>query len=201
MELPDVPDGTDYKFRGISFSSWPTSSDCSVFAIRNYGIDEVFISFIKRGDETWTCGILDNVYLPPGKKDIAYEPTLNCPIFSRGAFYCLNLSGALGVFKFEENGIAWDILSMVPRSTCGFINKSYLVELEGKLLSVLLGHFGKWVRIFRLDMSEMVWVEVENLGQHALFISNTSCIATVAPTSQMENKIYFPRLHNEGILF
>ncbi|KAI3849668.1 hypothetical protein MKW98_026582 [Papaver atlanticum] len=188
IKLPDIPDGTDYSFRGISFSSLPTSSDCSVFAISNYGIDE-------------TCGILDNNYLPPGKKDIAFEPTLNCPVFSGGAFYCLDLNGALGVFKLAENGITWDILSMVPRPTCGFIYKSYLVELEGKLLSILLGYFGKWVRIFRLDMSAMVWVKVEDLGRHVVFISNTSCIATVSPTSRMENKIYFPRLQNEKVLF
>ncbi|KAI3849663.1 hypothetical protein MKW98_026577 [Papaver atlanticum] len=183
IKLPDLPDDTDYTFRGFSFSSLPTSSDCSVFAISNYKVDEVCIAFIKRGDETWTCGILDNVYLPPGKKDIVFEPTLNCPVFS------------------EENGITWDILSMVPRPTCGFIYKSYLVELEGNLLSILLGHFGKWVRIFRLDMSAMVWVKVEDLGRHVVFISNTSCIATVAPTSRMENKIYFPRLQNEKVLF
>ncbi|XP_026413648.1 F-box/kelch-repeat protein At1g57790-like isoform X2 [Papaver somniferum] len=201
VKLPDLPDDNNYQFRGISFSSLPTSSDCSVFAISNYRTDEVSIAFIKRGDEMWTCDILDNVYLPPGKKDIAFEPTLNCPVFSRGAFYCLDLNGSLGVFKLEENGITWDILSMVPRPTCGFIYKSYLVELEGKLLSVLLGHFGKWVRIFRLDMSAMVWVEVEDLGRHVVFISNTSCIATVAPTSRMENKIYFSRLQNEKVLF
>ncbi|XP_026412744.1 uncharacterized protein LOC113308499 isoform X2 [Papaver somniferum] len=200
IKLPDLPEDYEYRYRGISFSSLPTSSDCTVFAISNYRKDEVCIAFIKRGDETWTCDILDNVYLPPSKKDIAFEPTLNCPVFFHGGFYCLDLSGTLGVFKLE-NRTTWEILSMVRRPNCGFIYESYLVELDGKLLSVLLGHYGKWVRIFRLDLSEMVWVEVEHLGRHVLFISDTSCVATVAPTSRMENKIYFPRLQNEKVLF
>ncbi|XP_026450460.1 uncharacterized protein LOC113350527 isoform X2 [Papaver somniferum] len=199
IKLPDLP--SNYQFRGISFSSLPTSSDCVVFAISNFANDSVFISFIKRGDEFWTySNQYDNVYLPPNRTNMDFEPSLNSPIFYKGAFYCLDVNGTLGVFTLE-NGTRWEVLSMVPPPNCDFIYKSYLVELEGKLLSVLLGHYGKWVRVFRLDMTEMVWVEVKHLGRLVLFISNTSCMATIAPTSRMENRIYFPRLQNEGILF
>ncbi|OVA04481.1 Protein of unknown function DUF295 [Macleaya cordata] len=53
----------------------------------------------------------------------------------------------------------------------------------------------------RLDFSKMVWVKVESLGKHMLFISNTSSLSAIAPDSRMENKIYFARLHGEEILF
>ncbi|XP_026450464.1 uncharacterized protein LOC113350531 isoform X2 [Papaver somniferum] len=200
IKLPDLPVDHPYQYRGISFSSLPTSSDCAVFAISDWMVDSVSITFIKRGEKMWTSDIFDTVCLPPNRTNMDFEPSLNSPIFYKGAFYCLDLNGTLGVFT-ENDDIKWKVLSMVPPPNCDFIYKNYLVELEGKLLSVLLGHYGKWVRMFRLDMSEMVWIEVEHLGRHVLFISNTSCIATIAPTSEMENKIYFPRLQNKGILF
>ncbi|KAI3987775.1 hypothetical protein MKX01_028509 [Papaver californicum] len=133
VRLPDLPDGCF--FSGISFSSLPTSSDCIVF-----GIDK----FVPDGD--WTNDIYNNIYSPPNKNNLEFEPNFNNPVFYRGAFYCLDLNGTLGVFKLE-NGISWEILAMVTRPNCN-------------LLCVLLGRLGKWVRVFRLNGNEMVWVEV-----------------------------------------
>lgn len=75
------------------------------------------------------------------------------------------------------------------------------MECGGELLSVYLGNFGEWVRVFRLDMPESVWLEVKHLGKHMLCISTASCISALAPNCRMENKIYFPRLHNGEILY
>ncbi|KAI3877676.1 hypothetical protein MKW98_020157 [Papaver atlanticum] len=198
LDLPDVDTG--YLFQGICFSSLPTSSDCTVFAISSNTMDTVYVSYIKRGDEMWTYSIVASVYSPPNRINMKFEPALNSPIFYNGGFYCLDMNRTLGVFTLE-NGTEWEVLSMIPRPNLDLIYTSYLVKFEGQLLSVLLGHYGKWVRLFRLDLDEMVWIEVEHLGRHMLFISSTSCIATIAPTSEMENKIYFPRLQNEGILY
>ncbi|KAI3975182.1 hypothetical protein MKX01_020583 [Papaver californicum] len=204
IKLPDLPDNYDNiirsRFSGISFSSLPTSSDCTVFAFDKPLGDNVSIFFIKRGEEHWRYVSFDGTYSTPNKKLVEFDTGLNNPVFYNGAFYCLDLNGALGVSKQENGIISWEVLAMLPRPNCEFIYESYLCE--GKLLCVLLGHLGKWVRIFRLSNTRMVWVEVENLGQHMLCVSITSCISAVAPTSQMKNKIYFPRLsHEEGILF
>ncbi|GKV27780.1 hypothetical protein SLEP1_g36911 [Rubroshorea leprosula] len=48
---------------------------------------------------------------------------------------------------------------------------NFLLECDGKLLSVTVARLGKWLRIFRLDDSETVWVEVENLGNYTLYVS------------------------------
>ncbi|XP_026406553.1 F-box/kelch-repeat protein At1g57790-like isoform X1 [Papaver somniferum] len=187
---------------GISFSSLPTSSDCNIFVFDKPLGREVSISFINLREEDWlgSHGSFDGSYLASNKKLVEFDTNLNNPTFYNGAFYCLDRNGILGVSKQENGIISWEVLAMVPRPNCEFIYESYLVECEGKLLCVLLGHLGKWVRIFRLNNTRMVWAEVENLGQHMLCISNTSCISAVAPTSKMENKIYFSRLHEEGIL-
>ncbi|XP_026423043.1 uncharacterized protein LOC113318960 [Papaver somniferum] len=196
--LPDLPD--DCNLSGISFSSLPTSSDCIVFGIDRFVQETVEITFIRRGDEDWKNYHCNNIYLPPIKTKLGFEPNFNSPVFHRGAFYCLDLNGTLGVFKLE-NGTSWEILAMVAQPKCEFIYKSFLVECESNLLCVLLGRLGKWVRIFRLNNDAMVWVEVKHLGRHMLFISHTSSISAIAPTVQMENKIYFPRLHDDGIIF
>ncbi|KAI3944715.1 hypothetical protein MKW98_021173 [Papaver atlanticum] len=180
VRLPNMPHSD---FTGISFSSLPTCSDCQVFAI-----DKELI-------------VDQNVYLPPNKINMKFELTLNNPVFYNGRFYCLDSNGALGVFKYENSNMSREILSMITPPNCGFIYNSYLVECDGKLLSVLLGRLGHWVRIYKLNETIMVWTEVKHLGRHMLFLSTTSCISAIAPTSQMENKIYFPRLHNEGILY
>lgn len=145
VRLPDLPD--DCNFSGISFSSLPTSSDCIVFGIDRFVPETVEITFIRRGDKDWKNYHYDNIYLPPIKTKLGFEPNFNSPVFHRGAFYCLDLNGTLGVFKLE-NGTSWEILAMVAQPKCEFIYKSFLVECEGNILCVLLGRLGKWVRIF-----------------------------------------------------
>ncbi|XP_026379708.1 F-box/kelch-repeat protein At1g57790-like [Papaver somniferum] len=179
------------------------SKDCVVFGIcQRVGSEtsDIFTFFSKRGDDRWINDSFPSSYLPPDGKMMKFEVDFNNPVFYRGAFYCLDNNGTLGVSTIEHSS-SWEILATVTRPKCECIYKTFLVECEGKLLSVLLGHLGKWVRVFRLNDADMVWVEVKHLGRHMLFISNTSCISAIAPTGQMENKIYFPRLHNEGILY
>ncbi|OVA04445.1 Protein of unknown function DUF295 [Macleaya cordata] len=196
IQLPDLPDDLCYVFSGIACSSLPTSSDCVVFAITQYPNDGVLIFIIARGDTFWTVRDYQNTNLP---RHVEYLPCLNSPVFYNGAFYCLDYNGSLGVFNIE-GGFTWKVLPK-PQAHFNSIYPSFLVECEGKLLSVDVGHVGKSVRIFKLDFSKMVWVKVESLGKNMLFISDTSCFSATAPHSRMENKIYFPRLHDEQILF
>ncbi|OVA08173.1 Protein of unknown function DUF295 [Macleaya cordata] len=194
IQLPDLPDDENYGFSGISFSSLPTCSDCVVFASPDIDSVSISILFISRGDDSWRSYIINYNKLPLKEKCM---PCRNNPVFYNGVFYCLDYKGALGAFDLNDDDYTWKFLDN-PQRPCNSIYQSFLVECEGKLLSVFLGHLGKWVRIFRLDFSRMVWVEVESLGRHMLFVSHTSCLSTVAPDNQMKNKIYFPRFHGEG---
>ncbi|OVA04496.1 Protein of unknown function DUF295 [Macleaya cordata] len=194
IQLPDLQQG--YDFPGISFSSTPTSSDCVVFAIAQWNENDISILSIARGNDIWRSSIYLNTNLP---SYVDFIPCLNNPVFYGGAFYCLDYNGALGVFNLKD-GFVWKILVKSQRQF-NDVYPSFLVECDGKLLLVDLGPLGKSIGIFRLDFSKMVWVKVESLGKHVLFISNTSCLSATAPRSFMENKIYFPRLHGDGILF
>ncbi|XP_026451766.1 F-box/kelch-repeat protein At1g57790-like [Papaver somniferum] len=198
--LPDVPD--NYALGGMSFSSVPTSRDCVVIAISNWweltGNNEISFLVTKLGKSAtgWT---IYRFNYEEYSLEYNFMPCVNNPVFYNGAFYCLDYNGMLGVFNMKGD-FSWKVLSKSLKQFGGFY-PSYLVECDDKLLLVNLGHCGKSVDIYRLDDSEMVWVKLNSLGKHALFISNTSSFSAVAPRSCMENNIYFPRLYGGRILY
>ncbi|KAI3956861.1 hypothetical protein MKX01_000895 [Papaver californicum] len=198
IRLPDLPD--DYTLGGMSFSSLPTSPDCVVIAISNWHEWEhnnSYISFLVtelvKNSTGWTARqfIYESLWEPC---TICYSlnefmPCINNPVFYKRDFYCLDYDGI------------WKVLSKSLKQFSSFFS-SYLVECDDKLLLVSLGQSGKWVDVYRLDDdSEMVWVKMNSLGKHALFISYTSSLSVIPPRSCMENKIYFPRSYGERILY
>ncbi|XP_026419681.1 F-box/kelch-repeat protein At1g57790-like [Papaver somniferum] len=196
IRLPDFPDvGRALFLSGMSFSSSPTCPDCVVFALERIDGNEISIYAIKRGSRHWRYLVRENL-------DGSFVPSFNNPVFFRTRFFCLDYSGTLGCCvvndKNNNNGLDWTIYTdQLKRFDDAF--PSYLVECDGDLLLVNIGPIGETVGVFGLDWTNKVWVKVESLGKHMLFISNTSsCSAIAPPNSQMENKVYFPRLHKDG---
>ncbi|KAI3908734.1 hypothetical protein MKW98_029284 [Papaver atlanticum] len=197
--LPDLPD--NYVLGGMSFSSIPTSRDCLVIAISNWfeisGYNEINFLVTRPGKSATYWDVYDFDY--EGYTEDNSMPCINNPVFYNGAFYCLDYNGMLGVFSMKSFP-SWTVLSKSLKQFGGFY-PSYLVECDEKLLLVNLGQSGKSIDVYRLDDSEMVWVKLNSLGKHALFVSYTSSFSAVAPRSCMENKIYFSRLYSERILY
>lgn len=98
------------------------------------------------------------------------------PTFHNGLFYCLSDNGMLGVIKLTERGASWKEFN-TSQSPCTDAINSFIVECKGNQLSVFEGPFGKWVRVFQLNESTMTWTKVESLGNHMLFVGNTSFYA------------------------
>ncbi|XP_026378185.1 F-box/kelch-repeat protein At1g57790-like [Papaver somniferum] len=200
IRLPDVPDG--YALGGMSFSSVPTSGDCVVIVISNwfpyFSSNDFYFLVTEPGKRATDWNIYQFRYKSHYIND--FMPCINNPVFHNGVFYCLDYNGMLGVFDVKKGDRGWEVLSKSLKQFSNFY-PSYLVECDEKLLLVNVGQSGKSVDIYRLDDSEMVWVKLNSLGKHALFISYTSSFSVVAPRSCMENKIYFPRLHGESILY
>ncbi|KAI3939926.1 hypothetical protein MKW98_029702 [Papaver atlanticum] len=212
IRLPDLPD--DYVLGGMSFSSTPTSRNCVVIAITNWCpwsdvSGEAKISFLlcdlHRSLSDWTPHSstykydtrTHDHYMQAKRRD--FMPCINNPVFYNGAFYCLDYNGLLGVF-YMKGDFCWEILSKSLGQFNG-IYPSFLVECDEKLLLVNLGQSGKSTEVYSLDESEMAWVKLKSLGKHAIFISYTSSFSAIAPRSFMENKIYFPRLYGEKVLY
>ncbi|KAI3950138.1 hypothetical protein MKW98_008583 [Papaver atlanticum] len=186
IQLPELPRGC--VIAGVTFSSLPTCSDCVVFGIAQQNQEEISIYTIKRGADSWRILSFQNSDLEK------YMPTFNEPVFHKGAYFVVDFNGTLGVY----NEGSWKILEK-PRGYSNSAYVSFLVECEDELLLVPILGFS--VTVFRLDSLEMVWQKVESLGKHMLFINFYACLSAVAPKSCMENKVYFPRLHDERILY
>ncbi|XP_026431853.1 F-box/kelch-repeat protein At1g57790-like [Papaver somniferum] len=197
IRLPNFPDvGHMLYLSGMSFSSSPTSPDCAVFAIQPMKRNAISIYAIKRGScAYWRYRVLRNL-------DGSFVPCFNNPVFFRMEFFCLDYSGTLGRCVIDDedsnNGLHWGVSSK-PLKQFNDAFPSYLVECDGNLLLVNVGPVGETVGVFNLDWTNKVWAKIESLGRHMLFISNTSSFSAIAPpNSQMENKVYFPRLHKDG---
>ncbi|KAI8552815.1 hypothetical protein RHMOL_Rhmol06G0297400 [Rhododendron molle] len=173
----------------FGFSSSPSSSKCVVVVIScYYGI------YISRSrEEEWSHFELKGFELR----------FMSIPIFANGAFYFLNRNGGLRVFRLEgsddNDGCSWKILENTP-TPCKSFNRNFLAECDGKLLSIFITDLGKRVEIFKLNRSTLVWERVHSLGNHTLYISHSSALSIQANTPKMEDKIYLPRLCEQGIV-
>lgn len=131
--------------------------------------------------------------------------TMNIPLynisiaFHNGLYYYLTRIGVLGfVEEIAGRYERWnEFACQVP---CTAYINNFLVECDGNLLSVFEGPYGKWVQVYKFNESTMTWIKVENLQNHMLFVGRTS-FSAVPNISGMENKIYFPRLYDQNILF
>ncbi|KAK6269636.1 hypothetical protein POUND7_006741 [Theobroma cacao] len=184
--VPFPKDDIPYRFftSFMGFSCYPTSSDCLVVVFGQKFYQKVYLSYTRLGGQGWT--------------DVDFHSSMdfvfceNSPVFYQGAFYCLGRGGNLGVLQFTAGEVTWRVL-LKPTRPCSSYHQNFLVECNGKLLSVFVGEFGKGVRVFKLNHSPMAWIEVESLGHYMIYISRSSSLAAMATAPGMENKIYFPR--------
>ncbi|EOY12366.1 Uncharacterized protein TCM_030890 [Theobroma cacao] len=56
-------------------------------------------------------------------------------------------------------------------------------------------------RVFEFDYSSRAWHKVRDLGNYMFFVSTPSSFSMVAKTPGMENKIYFPKIKGEEIVY
>ncbi|KAK6230244.1 hypothetical protein QUC31_001762 [Theobroma cacao] len=184
--VPFPKDDIPYRFftSYMGFSCYPTSSDCLVVVFGQKFYQKVYLSYTRLGGQGWT--------------DVDFHSSMdfvfceNSPVFYQGAFYCLGRGGNLGVLQFTAGEVTWRVL-LKPTRPCSSYHQNFLVECNGKLLSVFVGEFGKGVRVFKLNHSPMAWIEVESLGHYMIYISRSSSLAAMATAPGMENKINFPR--------
>ncbi|GLT85874.1 hypothetical protein SLE2022_040470 [Rubroshorea leprosula] len=188
--LPDMLHNCD-SVVNCCFSTSPESSDCIlVLACTENGI-EFDIDYIFLEDREWLNFLAFNT------GDGFCLTDSNTPVFHDGTFFFLGKEGNLGVFEDFE---VFDVLQN-PQCPCNSFCESYLLESKGKLLSVFVGSFGEWVRIFSLDISEMAWIELQDIGNQTLYVSRFSSFSMTATTPDMRNKVYFPRFSGNNPVY
>ncbi|KAL5698568.1 hypothetical protein ACHQM5_029592 [Ranunculus cassubicifolius] len=180
IDLPDLP--RDFAFNGLSFSCSPTSSDCIIFGAHSLATDKVDICYLRLGEDDWTSVQFKNstrIFLCDAN-----------PVFLNGRFYCLSYEQHLGIFDMEYGMCNWTVLCTTQPCKSG--DQNYLVQYDGKLLSIFVGPKGKWVNIHEFDILQNKWWHVTELSDKMLFVSRRTSIAMKAVSEGMQNKIYLP---------
>ncbi|XVF77451.1 hypothetical protein PTKIN_Ptkin14bG0044500 [Pterospermum kingtungense] len=131
---------------------------------------------------------------------IYFKQNHNSPIYFGGAFYFLGREGKVAVFRMNDDGqVSWKILEELE-SPCDNFCYNYLLECGGNLLSVFV--VDQLVYVYKLNLTAvMTWEKVTSLGNHALFVSPLSSFSVFSDSSDMKNKVYFPKLHGMEMVY
>ncbi|KAK9064620.1 hypothetical protein SSX86_016002 [Deinandra increscens subsp. villosa] len=188
-ELPYVPYLDSY-----CFSAPPTSSDCMVVGFTTYGEWHVYIHYLAR-EPFWRRFHLD--FRGNDSHSFRFATTYGQHIYAKcsdGGLHCIDID--------QEDYMRRQVLPEGPRSMCESSRQDFLMKCDQHLLLVIVAEFGESVEVFKLNDS-MEWERIESLGRHMVYICGATCLCIEAKTPEMENKVYFPRVHseNEKIVF
>ncbi|GLU14535.1 hypothetical protein SLE2022_310970 [Rubroshorea leprosula] len=181
--LPDLPN-LPREGRTIHCFGFSSSIDCVVLIGVTSYYDFIDYIFLEEGQWNSRHASFD-FFEPAGCSNLT---------FYDGAFYTFDENGKLSRFKDCE----FKIFDKPEHPF--FFDECYLVECDGKLLSVFVGFLGMWIRVFSLNEPHMVWVEVKDLGSYTIYVSYYSSFAIPA-THGMENRVYFPRFYGENAVY
>ncbi|XP_062165639.1 F-box/kelch-repeat protein At1g57790 [Alnus glutinosa] len=178
----------------VAFSCAPTSSSCMLLTVKHISPTIVAVSTCHPGATEWVTVNYQN-RLP------FVSSIWNKFVFCNGLFYCLSLTGWLGVFDPLQR--TWNVLA-VPPPKCpeNFFAKNwwkgkFMAEHEGEIL-VIYTCASENPIMFKLDRRNMVWEEMKTLDGVTLFASFLSSHSRTDLSGLMRNSVYFPKVRFYG---
>lgn len=178
----------------VAFSSAPVSSDCILFTVRHVSPTVVAISTCYPGATQWTT-VNHRSRLP------FVSSIWNKVVFCKGLFYCLSLTGWLGVFDPQER--TWTIRIVAPpKCPESFYSKSwwkgkFMTEHKGDIIVIYTCHVENPI-VYKLDLTNKVWKEMRTLAGATLFASFLTSYAKVDLLGVSRNSVYFPKVRFYG---
>ncbi|KAJ0958280.1 hypothetical protein HanPSC8_Chr01g0037191 [Helianthus annuus] len=182
-ELPNAP-----YLDSLFFLAPPTSPNCMVAGLSASLPMNFFIYSLTSESSSWARYRM-------GFGDTTPHSFLFSTIFATCTF-ALN-QGALNLISAnDESNVFWNaVVAEAPR---GSIAQYYLANCNEHLLLVVMDdELGENVEVLEMKFSTQEWVKIDSIGRHMICISGTTCFCMEAKTPEMENKIYFPRLHSK----
>uniref|UniRef100_A0A8I6X9K1 KIB1-4 beta-propeller domain-containing protein n=1 Tax=Hordeum vulgare subsp. vulgare TaxID=112509 RepID=A0A8I6X9K1_HORVV len=185
-------------FKGFSFSSVPGSPDFVVLAAGSTPRSEVIIiNTWRMGDEEWKEEVLSD-------DDAPFFLASHNPVFLDGVFYLLDINGRLGVIDPSEEEMEFSVLKKPDQPIRGSDDVhpkerdyNYLVEWKGELIAIFRETCDASVRTFKLERSQMVWLELQGMEDAAVFWDRTNALIHVPPAEEDSyNKVFLPN-YNE----
>ncbi|PWA69726.1 hypothetical protein CTI12_AA297350 [Artemisia annua] len=177
----------EYSLESLCFSAPPTSLDCLVVGFSTLGYWLVDIHFVNR-EETWRT-----LRLGPDPHTICFST------FHGQDLYALCNDGEVIVINNLGNDdyLLKLVEAKAPKGCCKSSPKYFLTNYDQHLLLVSVGEYGETIEVFQHNSFKQEWEKIDGVGKHMIYICGTTCLCIEAKTPQMENKIFFPRLHTK----
>ncbi|XP_027072796.1 F-box/kelch-repeat protein At1g57790-like [Coffea eugenioides] len=190
IKLPKL----ELTYQIVAFSAAPTSSCCIVFTIKHISPTIIAISTCHPRAAEWTTINYRN-RLP------FVSSIWNKLVFCGGKFYCLSLTGWLGVYDPEKR--SW-VVHVLPPPKCpeNFFVKNwwkskFMAEHNGEIFVIYTSSEVNPV-MYKLDQAIKEWVEVKTLGGLSIFASFLSSHAKIDLLGTMRNSVYFSKVRFYG---
>ncbi|KAJ9539768.1 hypothetical protein OSB04_026274 [Centaurea solstitialis] len=184
-EIHELPARRTYS-ENFCFSAPPTSPNCMVVGYSSF--QKGFFFHSVGGEPIWRRLVMDVSF------------SLEFPTFCGRDVYGLRSQGRVDVFREVGPGYVWEVVvDRLPTiDSCSAVDY-FLTTCNQHLLLLMVGDFGEAVEVFKLT-EELEWEKMDGLGRHAIYVCETlsTCLCVAAKTPEMENKIFFPRLHSKN---
>lgn len=184
----------EMSYQIVSVSAPPTAANCLVFTIKHISPTVVAISTCHAGASEWTTVNHQN-RLP------FVSSIWNKLVYCNGLFYCLSLTGWLGVF--DPDDCSWDVLSIhPPKCPENFFIKNwwkgkFMLEHKGELFVIYTCSTENPI-VFKLDQNKLVWEEMKTLDGMTIFASFLSSHGRTDLPGKMRNNIFFAKVRFYG---
>ncbi|KAJ4769564.1 F-box protein family-like [Rhynchospora pubera] len=192
-----LPDMDHAIFTVMSFSSSPTNLDCVVFIVQFADFDVMEILTWSPGADEWSMMSFNNefgLFVPCN------------PVFTREEFYFYKLNGEILVYNPKKKTMQTlaikapieitEPIEMEEEFVTRII-QCHLMETRGDLLTVFRKSSKDPLRIFKLDRLNMVWSEVDDVGDLTVFLNHKTSFAKSCLEKRCHNLIYLSGFADE----
>ncbi|KAG8374118.1 hypothetical protein BUALT_Bualt11G0097700 [Buddleja alternifolia] len=190
IELPNL----SLPLQIAAFSSSPKCPSCVIFTVKNVSPTIVAVSTCRPGETQWTTVNYQTIH--PFSCSI-----WNKIVFCRGLFYCLTVCGCMGVYNPEDS--TWAVHSASPpifpedvNAQGQWLRAKCMAECNGDIYFIHTSR--EKPVIFKLDQTNGVWVEMEDLGGMSFFANFICSHVRTDLLGNMRNSIYFPKVRFYG---
>ncbi|WMV12764.1 hypothetical protein MTR67_006149 [Solanum verrucosum] len=192
-QIIHLPQKTDEYFCDImSFSASPTnSSGWVIFGIALLNVFQVRISYLRQGDDRWTCITRDS--------EVPFILSSSSPVYF-GEEFCVisQYGGNVGVFGFLKDGTPYWVIHQLselysPPIPISDACRLFLVQQDQNVLHSVVVTPQHDVHVYELDFGRNVIVKlVKEVKNWLFFTSEASSMAVCGMNVNVDNAVFLP---------
>ncbi|KAK9068533.1 hypothetical protein SSX86_012648 [Deinandra increscens subsp. villosa] len=192
-DIRELPHPLMGNITNVCFSDPPTSQDFLVVGF--IPEEKTYIYISKINTECWQRVL---GFFPVDTGEIVPRSISFPTPCDRRVVYALEAGGRLDLYRWHDRDRFWEVIAEAPQD-CSSAAQCFLVKCDKHcFILVRMDEYGELVEVFKLNQTTQEWEKLECLGRHMIYICGATCLCMEAKTPEMENKIYFPRLHSKN---